>query len=87
MTFGDKASISWSNLGRRKVRTALTSVGVIVGITTVVTMVSLVNGVQQQVKEQFEKIGLDRVSVKPLTEGGGGGGFGGGGSGPVAAAG
>ncbi len=73
MTWNDKISLSWSNLGRRKVRTALTSVGVIVGIMTVVTMVSLVNGVQQQVKTQFEKIGLDRVTVRPPVEGGGGG--------------
>ncbi len=78
MTFRDKSSLAWSNLGRRKVRTALTSVGVVVGITTLVTMVSLVNGVQQQVKTQFEKIGLDRVVVRPAGEGGfGGGDFGG----------
>jgi putative ABC transport system permease protein len=81
MKLRDKTSIAWSNLGRRKVRTVLTSVGVIVGIMTVVTMVSLVNGVQQQVKQQFEKIGLDRVVVSPPTEGGFSGGFGGGGFG------
>ncbi len=76
MTNRDKIALAWSNLGRRRVRTALTSVGVVVGITTLVTMVSLVNGVQQQVKEQFEKIGLDRVVVRPPGEGGFGG-FGG----------
>ena len=82
MTFRDKTAMAWSNLGRRKVRTFLTSVGVIVGILTVVTMVSLVNGVQIQVKSQFEKIGLDRVVVRPQTSGGGGfPGFGGGGGG------
>lgn len=69
MNFSDKAATAWSNLGRRKVRTALTSIGVVVGIMTVVTMVSLVNGVQLQVKKQFEKIGLDRVTVRPATEG------------------
>ena len=69
MKFSDKAATAWSNLGRRKVRTALTSIGVIVGIMTVVTMVSLVNGVQLQVKQQFEKIGLDRVTVRPATDG------------------
>ena len=71
MTIRDKTAMAWSNLGRRKVRTFLTSVGVIVGILTVVTMVSLVNGVQIQVKSQFEKIGLDRVIIKPGSEGGG----------------
>ena len=82
MTFRDKTAMAWSNLGRRKVRTFLTSVGVIVGILTVVTMVSLVNGVQIQVKNQFEKIGLDRVVVRPQSSGGGSfPGFGGGGDG------
>ena len=71
MTIRDKTAMAWSNLGRRKVRTFLTSVGVIVGILTVVTMVSLVNGVQIQVKSQFEKIGLDRVVIKPGSSGGG----------------
>ena len=71
MKMSDKAATAWSNLGRRKVRTALTSIGVIVGIMTVVTLVSLVNGVQMQVKTQFEKIGLDRVVVRPLSDGGG----------------
>ena len=81
MTLRDKMALAWSNLGRRKVRTFLTSVGVIVGILTVVTMVSLVNGVQIQVRNQFAKIGLDRVTVKPMTDGGGGfKGFGGGGN-------
>ncbi len=41
MTFGDMARSALSNLGRRKVRTVLTSIGVIVGILTIVTMVSL----------------------------------------------
>ena len=71
MTIRDKTAMAWSNLGRRKVRTFLTSVGVIVGILTVVTMVSLVNGVQIQVKSQFEKIGLDRVVIRPGSAGGG----------------
>ncbi len=67
MTLRDKAGTALSNLGRRKVRTVLTSVGVIVGILTVVTMISLVNGVRAQVRKQFEEIGLDRIVVSPST--------------------
>lgn len=70
MTLSDKAGTAWSNLGRRKVRTVLTSIGVVVGIMTIVTLVSLVNGVQRQVKEQFEKLGLDRVIARPPSVGG-----------------
>lgn len=68
MTLRDKAGTAMSNLGRRKVRTVLTSIGVIVGIMTVVTMISLVNGVRAQVRKQFEEIGLDRVVVSPTIE-------------------
>ncbi|HVF84401.1 MAG TPA: ABC transporter permease [Abditibacteriaceae bacterium] len=68
MTLRDKAGTAMSNLGRRKVRTVLTSIGVVVGIMTVVTMISLVNGVRAQVRKQFEEIGLDRVVVSPRTE-------------------
>lgn len=65
MTFGDMARTALSNLGRRKVRTALTSTGVIVGILTIVTMVSLGVGVQTEIQRQFAQLGLENVFVRP----------------------
>jgi putative ABC transport system permease protein len=65
MTLGDMMSTAISNLGRRKVRTILTSIGVIVGILTIVTMVSLGIGVRIEINKQFEQIGLERVFVRP----------------------
>ncbi len=65
MTFGDMAGAALSNLGRRKVRTVLTTIGVIVGILTIVTMVSLGIGVRVELNEQFAAIGLERVFVRP----------------------
>ena len=68
MTFGDMARASVSNLGRRKVRTVLTAIGVIVGILTIVTMVSLGIGVRAELDEQFAAIGLERIFVRPAEE-------------------
>lgn len=65
MTFADMFRTALSNLGRRKVRTALTSVGVVVGILTIVTMVSLGVGVQQEIRRQFADLGLENVFVRP----------------------
>lgn len=65
MTLADMLSTALSNLGRRKVRTVLTSIGVIVGILTIVTMVSLGIGVRIEINKQFEQIGLERVFVRP----------------------
>ena len=54
-----------SNVGRRKLRSALASLGVVVGTLTIVIMVSLAAGVRQQINRQFASIGLDRLTVNP----------------------
>jgi ABC-type antimicrobial peptide transport system permease subunit len=59
------ARAALSNLGRRKVRTVLTAIGVVVGILTIVTMVSLGIGVRAELNKQFAAIGLERVFVRP----------------------
>lgn len=68
MTFTDLIHSAFSNLGRRKVRSALTSIGVVVGILTIVTMVSLGIGVRVELNKQFAAIGLERIFVRPKEE-------------------
>ena len=65
MMLGDMTRSALSNLGRRKVRTVLTAIGVVVGILTIVTMVSLGIGVRAELNKQFAAIGLERVFVRP----------------------
>jgi ABC-type lipoprotein release transport system permease subunit len=66
--FRDLARTSLSNLGRHKARTALTTTGVIVGILTIVTMVSLGIGVQREMLQSFDSIGLETLTLYPVTE-------------------
>ncbi len=68
MTLKDLAKTSFGNLGRHKARTALSAVGVTVGILTIVTMLSLGVGVQQEVIRVFQSAGLETVRVRPVTE-------------------
>ncbi len=68
MTIPDVLQTALSNLGRRKVRTALTSIGVVVGILTIVTMVSLGVGVQTEIQNQFAQLGLENVFVSPRVD-------------------
>jgi putative ABC transport system permease protein len=68
MTLRDLAKTALGNLGRHKVRTALSAVGVTVGILTIVTMVSLGIGVQREIVRTFTSIGLETVEVRPVTE-------------------
>ena len=68
MKLKDLAKTALSNLGRHKVRTALSAVGVTVGILTIVTMVSLGIGVQREVVQAFQSVGLETIEVRPVTE-------------------
>lgn len=63
MTIQDQIRTSFSNVGRRKLRSALASLGVVVGTVTIVLMVSLASGVRRQINRQFESLGLDRLTV------------------------
>lgn len=65
MRLSDTFLTATQNLGRRKVRTILTSIGVFVGILTVVTMVSLGVGIQKQVTDIIKQLGLQTVFVTP----------------------
>jgi putative ABC transport system permease protein len=68
MRLSDTVLTATQNLGRRKVRTVLTSIGVFVGILTIVTMVSLGVGIQQQVTDTIKEFGLETVIVSPNFE-------------------
>ncbi|UCC61424.1 MAG: ABC transporter permease [Anaerolineae bacterium] len=68
LAFRDLVKNSFSNLGRHRVRTALSAVGVTVGIVTIVTMVSLGIGVRKEMLGSFDALGLETLRVFPVTE-------------------
>lgn len=56
---------AFRNLGRRPVRNILTAGGVLIGIITLVAMVSFGVGVQLEVQRNFETLGLENIFVSP----------------------
>ncbi|PID86192.1 MAG: hypothetical protein CSA11_02225 [Chloroflexi bacterium] len=56
------------NLKRRPVRNILTAGGVLIGIITLVAMVSFGVGVQREVQRNFESIGLENIFVNAIYE-------------------
>ena len=62
---GDIMHSALRNLGRRPVRNILTAGGVLIGIITLVAMVSFGVGVQREVQRNFATIGLENIFVRP----------------------
>ena len=68
LQFSDILRQALSNLRRRPVRNVLTAGGVLIGIVTLVAMVSFGVGVQREVQRNFESIGLENLFVRPIYD-------------------
>jgi putative ABC transport system permease protein len=81
----DVFSYSFSAIKLRKLRAALTTLGVIIGIAAIVALLSITQGLQTTITSQLERgLAADTLIVVPGSSAlggaaGGGGGFGGGG--------
>ncbi len=55
--------IALKALGRNKMRTSLTMLGMIIGVAAVITMVALGSGAQQSIEDQIKSAGTNMISV------------------------
>jgi putative ABC transport system permease protein len=58
-------NLAIKNLKKRKLRSTLTMIGIIVSIATIFTLVSLSLGLQYTVEEQFRLLGSDKIFIQP----------------------
>ena len=61
----DLLKLSVKNLTRRGKRSWLTVIGVIIGITAIVALFSLSQGLEQSVTQEFEDLGVNTIYVLP----------------------
>lgn len=61
--------LAFNNLRRRKLRSWLTMIGIFIGIAAVVALISLGQGLQSFIEEEFEQFGVDKIIIQPKTLG------------------
>ena len=65
-----------SSLASNKLRAALTLLGIVIGVTAVIVLISLGQGVQKSITSEFESLGTNLITVTPgSNEGDGFGAF------------
>jgi len=70
MRLSDYIAQSFSNLWKKKLRTFLTTFGVVIGIGALVSMISFGKGVQKNVTDSFKELELfNYLTVSPGPEG------------------
>ena len=83
MTAADGLRVAFRALAANKLRTALTLLGMVIGVAAVITLMSIGAGVQTSIEERIREAGTNLLSVSPgassnrfggfRTRGGGGG--------------
>src|ERR1700684_3659376 len=59
MAFGEAVRIATASLWAHKLRSVLTLLGVVIGVTSVIAVVSIVNGMNRYVAEKVFNLGAD----------------------------
>ena len=64
--------IAFKALGRNKLRTGLTMLGMIIGVAAVITLVAMGNGAQSAIEDQIKGAGTNMITVNAgnFTSGG-----------------
>lgn len=65
MLFKNNISLAWQALRSSRARSLFTMLGIIIGVMSVITMVSLGEGVKQQINKQIQHVGNDVITIKP----------------------
>lgn len=59
----DYFKISWKEIKRRRLRSWLTLVGIIIGIAAIISLISLGQGLQNAIEKQFSNLGKDKLII------------------------
>lgn len=65
----DYFKLAYQNAKKRKVRSWLTMLGIFIGIAAVVALISLSQGLQSAIAEQFVHLGSDKIIIQGVSSG------------------
>ena len=63
MNIQQAVKMAWKSIWGKKGRSALTMLGIIIGIAAVMTIVSAINGYTEKTMEQYEAMGSNKLTV------------------------
>jgi putative ABC transport system permease protein len=63
----DYFKIAVRNLTHRQMRSWLTAIGIVIGVASIVALISVSQGMQVAIEEQFEQMGTDMITITPSS--------------------
>jgi len=66
----EAARVAVRSIRERKLRSALTATGIVIGIAAIISLMSVGEGTQAYITEQFQQFGASRIMIMPRIGGG-----------------
>lgn len=61
---GESIKMAWQNIANNKMRSFLTILGIVIGVTAIIALITIVQGVINEVDSQFSTLGAGKLNVK-----------------------
>lgn len=61
--FRESFKMSCQNIVHNKMRSFLTTLGIIIGVTSIIALITIVEGVTKQVTDEFSKLGTGKITI------------------------
>ncbi len=69
----DSIKMSWSNIINNKMRSFLTILGIVIGVSSIIALITIVQGATNEVTSQVSALGADKITIQamgtPLKQG------------------
>lgn len=69
----DSIKMSWNNIINNKMRSFLTILGIIIGVSSIIALITIVEGATDEVTNQISSLGADKITIQaagtPLKQG------------------
>ena len=63
----DYVTFAWTSIRYRGLRSWLTIIGVVIGVAAIISLITIGQGMQNAIEEQFEKLGIRNIRIVPAS--------------------
>ncbi len=62
----DSIKMSWSNIVNNKMRSFLTILGIVIGVASIIALITIVQGATNEVTKQVSALGADKITIQAM---------------------
>src|SRR4051794_10408426 len=64
--FKENIKMSWMNLIHNKMRSFLTMLGIVIGVASIIALITIVRGATNEMTSEFSTFGADKITVQAM---------------------